>query len=660
MRCRVGCRVLGLVLLLPGLAPGEEAPLQRGLGEPVADFALKQAGTERVVRLSEAAGPKATVLVFLGTDCPIGNLYLPRLSELQAEYGPKGVAFLGINANASESDEAIAAHAREAKLGFPVLRDPESRTADQLQALRTCEALVLDANHVLRYRGCIDDQYRVGSRRDRPVRRFLAEAVEAVVAGRGVENPATNVDGCPIERPIRGETKASARPIDRVRPAPPAIVEAYRALEGEELPEVGAVSYAKDVAAILQKRCQSCHRPGQVGPFSLLTYEDAKRWAVSISEVVEERRMPPWHADPRIGHFENDRHLTPKERATLFAWVDQECPPGDLAASPANPTFPEEWSAGTPDLVFELPETYTVQAEGVVPYQRFVVHTNFKEDVWVQAAEARPGDRSVVHHIIVYVLTPTADAGRPRAMHLCGYAPGDMPSVYPPGIAKRIPAGSDLVFEMHYTPIGKIRTDRSKVGLTLSKVAVEREAITRPIANEKLEIPPNVPNQEVTSSWTFSRDSVLLSFMPHMHLRGKDFRYTARYPDGREEELLSVPAYDFNWQSYYRLATPKKMPKGTTIACVAHFDNSPGNPALRDDAADRPVNEPTWAEPVRWGNQTWEEMMIGYIDYIPDVPVTASTTPAGGGQSPQIGRMLLRRAMRELQRKVPATAATKP
>jgi hypothetical protein len=278
--------------------------------------------------------------------------------------------------------------------------------------------------------------------------------------------------------------------------------------------------------------------------------------------VVDDRRMPPWHADPRYDKFEIDRSLPPRERATLVAWVEQGTPLGDPRALPPPRTFPEGWTIGTPDVIFEIPEPYTVAAQGVLPYQRFRVPTGFTEDKWVQAAEARPGDRSVVHHIIVYV----ADHDRNEDLHgrsdaqLCGYAPGDMPSIYPPGTAKRIQAGSDLIF---------------------ARQPVTRQGFTKGIAQARFAIPPVAEDFPVESSFTFPDDAHLLSFQPHMHLRGKDFRYTATKPDGTSEVLLSVQAYDFGWQRTYRLAEPKAMLNGTRIDCLAHFDNSATAPPDR-------------------------------------------------------------------------------
>jgi hypothetical protein len=349
-----------------------------------------------------------------------------------------------------------------------------------------------------------------------------------------------------------------------------------------------------------------------VGPFPLEKYDDARGHAAMIREVVDDRRMPPWHADPRYGKFSNDRRLSPRERSTLLAWVDHGAPLGDPAALPAPRTFPEKWTIGTPDAVFEIPAPQVVAAQGTLDYVHVRVPTHFKEDRWIQAAEAQPGDRAVVHHIIVYVDDHGGRRRRGGEAHLCGFAPGDLPTVLPAGTAKKIPAGSDLIFQIHYTPNGTMRTDRSRVGFIYAKAPVEHQAYTHGIAQRRFLIPPGADNYPVASSFTFPRDAHLLSFMPHMHLRGKSFEYRATYPDGTSEVLLSVPAYDFGWQTAYALATPKAMPKGTRIDCQAHYDNSAGNPANPDPK-----------RAVTWGDQTFEEMMIGYIDYTDDDPVKA-------------------------------------
>ena len=597
-------------------APGAEPlPADRGVGKRLADFILRDSAGKSV-SLYGFRGKKAGVIVFTGVDCPLSNLYMARLAELAKAYEARGVAFLAIDPNTGATAEAVAANAKEHGITFPVLLDPDNRVADTLLAERTCETLVVDGTARLRYRGAIDDQYGLKARKDAPTQNYLVDALAAVLADKDPAVKATPVAGCPIERV---KPRAAARDVRRIRTPPPEVV-AARA-DRETPVEVGRVNYAADVAAILQAKCQSCHRPGQVGPFSLLSYDDARRHAATIREVVDDRRMPPWHADPRHGHFANDRSLDARERATLLAWVDQGAPLGDPAAVPAPRAFPEGWTIGTPDVVIEMPETYTVAAQGTLPYQRFRVPTGFTEDKWIQAAEARPGDRSVVHHVIAYLDDhgKSKEAGRHADRHLCGYAPGDMPSVFPAGTAKRIPAGSDLIFEVHYTPNGTIKTDKSSIGLVFAKEPVVHQAFTHGIVQGKFTIPPGAPDYKVESSFTAPADLHLLSFMPHMHLRGKDFRYTAVFPDGTSEVLLSVPAYDFAWQSAYRLAEPRAIPKGTRIDCVAHYDNSSGNPANPD---------PTKA--VKWGDQTFEEMMIGYVDYVEDAPEPA----AGAAREP--------------------------
>ena len=606
-------------MLVAALAAAPEEPsLTRQVGTSPGMFTLDDAKTGKPVALASFEGKKAGVLVFLGTDCPIGNLYVNKLAELSRAYEPKGVVFLGINANDHESIEMIANHAKEFGIPFPVLKDPGSKVADQFQAARTCEVILLDEKAIVRYRGAIDDQYGYGVRRSRSIRNHLAEALDALLAGKPIETAGTSVVGCPIERP---NAKKLALDTPKIRAAAPEIAEA---LKDEPIVEVGPVTYASHVAGILQNSCQNCHRPKSAAPFSLLTYDDAKRWAASIQEVVDDRRMPPWHADPKFGHFANDRRLSAKDRATLMAWVAQGTPLGDPKDIPPAKKFAEGWVVGEPDVVFEMPNEYTVKPDGFINYEYFRIPTGFTEDKWVQSVECMPGDRSVVHHIIAYLDEPNTRQGE-EPNHLGGYAPGELPSVYTPGIAKKVPAGSSILLQVHYTPMGKIKRDRSRVGFIFAKAPPQHEAITKGIVNEKFRIPPNASNEKVESRMKFGQDSHILSFMPHMHLRGKDFRYEAVYPDGRTETLLSVPAYDFAWQSYYRLKEPLAVPKGTVIHCVAHFDNSDKNLANPD-----PNKE------VRWGDQTYEEMMIGYIDYYRDKPIKTAEAAKPSNSSPTV------------------------
>ncbi len=580
--------------------PRPALPADRGVGQRMGNFKLRDVVNDRQVSLYGFAGKKAAVLVFLGAECPLAELYAPRLKELNSAYRSRGVVFLAINSNAGDSAAAMAAQARKHALDFPMLRDERNVVADLAMAERTPEVVVLDGRAVIRYRGAIDDQYGVGTRKPEPAHRYLADALDSILAGKPVALASTAAPGCLIDRALPAEARSSA---PRIRPAAPAILAGIKETAGETTADVGAVTYAQ-AGRILQERCESCHRPGQVGPFPLRTYDDARKHAAMIGEVVDNRRMPPWHADPRHGKFSNDRSLTPRERATLLAWVEQGTPLGDPKDAPPPREFPDGWTIGKPDLVIEMPQDYLVPAQGVLEYVRIRVPTHFQEDRWVQAAEARPGERSAVHHIIAYVVPPK-DAKRDRheESHLVAYAPGDLPSIYPAGTAKRIPAGSDLLFELHYTPNGQPHTDRSKVGLVFAKEPVVREARTVGIAETGFLIPAGKDDVPVASTLTLDRETRLLNFMPHMHLRGKDFRYTVTRPGQPPEVVLSVPAYDFGWQSIYTLANPMALPAGTRIDCLAHFDNSAGNP-----------NNPDPTRLVRWGDQTTDEMMIGYID----------------------------------------------
>ncbi|HWP43585.1 MAG TPA: cytochrome c [Blastocatellia bacterium] len=390
------------------------------------------------------------------------------------------------------------------------------------------------------------------------------------------------------------------------------------------------VTFTKEVAPILYKNCVVCHRAGEAAPMSLISYREARPWARSIKEVVVDRRMPPWYADPSHTEFSNDRRLSQKEIDTIVAWVDGGAKEGDPKDLPPPPKFTEGWSIGKPDVVLSMTEEFNVPAEGVIPYKYFAVPTNFTEDKYVQFAEIRQGNRAVVHHVIVSVREPgdgpTPEPGEirleePRPQQnrtslrrgnsadgrLIGWAPGEDPLILRPGQAKLIKKGSFLIFQVHYTPNGAPAKDRTSVGLIFSRVPVEKRVITAGAVGRDLEIPPGHPNYEVRSSYTFKEDSHIDSLHPHMHVRGKDFEYRLVYPDGKSKLLLSVPRWDFNWQLTYFFKEPVAAPKGSRIECVAHYDNSPKNKFNPD---------PT--KVVRWGDQTWDEMMIGYFDFTID------------------------------------------
>jgi hypothetical protein len=379
-------------------------------------------------------------------------------------------------------------------------------------------------------------------------------------------------------------------------------------------PDMPKVTFTKDVAPILFKNCVECHRPGEIGPMSLLSYQEVRPWAKAIRERVVERSMPPWSADPKIGKWANDPSLSPKEIDTIVTWVNAGAPKGDDKDLPAAPKFTEGWTIGQPDVVLEMPVEHTVPAEGTVPYLYFTIPTGFTEDKWIRALEIRPGNRAVVHHVIAFTQEPGAAnaSGRGEGSRgwgqLGGITPNKTGVVYAPGYARLIKKGSNIIFQMHYTTNGQVTKDRTKIGLIFATEPAKKLLVTGNALNARFAIPPGDPNYEVRSSATMKEDVYLTSFMPHMHVRGKDFTYTAVYPDGRSEVLLHVPKYDFNWQLTYLPKEPIRLPKGTRLECVAHFDNSARNKYNPDPSKE-----------VRWGDQTWEEMMIGWFSYFRDI-----------------------------------------
>jgi hypothetical protein len=391
------------------------------------------------------------------------------------------------------------------------------------------------------------------------------------------------------------------------------------------------VTFHKDIEPILQARCQSCHRPGEAAPMSLLTYPEARPWAAAIREAVAVRKMPPWFADPAHGHFANDRRLPQAEIDRITAWVEGGSKEGDPKDAPGPLSFTEGWAMGKPDAVVEMPMAFPVPASGTVEYTYFVVPTGFTEDKWVENVEVRAGNAKVVHHVVVEVRPPGVkyltdakygeafvpqskpavhkpDTGAGRleiaSIEVAGvYVPGGLPYYLKPGQARLVPAGSDLIFQMHYTTNGKAATDRSRVGFQFAKAPPSERVVNTFVSNRNLRIPAGAADQAVLAKVTLQSDSTLLAMFPHMHVRGKGFEYRATYPSGESETLLSVPAYDFNWQLTYYLQQPKALPKGTVLECIARYDNSPNNRFNPDPAKD-----------VYWGDQTWEEMLAGFVD----------------------------------------------
>ncbi len=390
----------------------------------------------------------------------------------------------------------------------------------------------------------------------------------------------------------------------------------------------GIPTFSRDVAPIFYKRCAECHRPTGMAPMALMTYEDSRPWARAVRQKVTAREMPPWGADRAVGTFANDPSLSPAEIDTIAAWVDGGAPEGNRSDLPPAPKFADGWSIGKPDLVFTMLQPFNVPADGTVPYVYVTIPTNLKEDIWIQGVELKPTDRRVVHHIISDLVEGNGQPPDPSPKltkdpsrkeiggGLGGLVPGRLYGLFEDGVAKKIPAGSDIVLQMHYTTIGQAVTDQTQIGVVLAKEPPAKLRATGGgmMPNLFFVIPPGNPNYEVTAKKTIDHDTYLSTLYPHMHVRGKDATYTIVYPDGREEIVLRVPKYDFNWQLSYKLAEPKPMPKGSTLVITAHFDNSRANRFNPDPTAT-----------VRWGEQTWEEMLIGYYGTIePAAPAATS------------------------------------
>ncbi len=605
--------VLAVVVSTLVMALGARADEETRIGRQIADFTLRDYyGKE--VRLADFDDSKLVVVAFLGTECPLVKLYTPRLGSLQQQFGARGVAFLGINSNRQDPPTKIAGYARKYGERFPILKDPDNKIADAFGAARTPEVFVLDEERAVRYCGRIDDQYSVGLSRPKVTRNDLAIALDELLAGKPVGDPVTQAPGCFIGR------------ITKIEPH-------------------GDITFSNQIARILNRRCVECHRDGELAPFPLTTFDEVVGWAETIREVVNDGRMPPWFADPNFGHFANDSSMSAEEKSAINRWVDNGSPEGNPADLPEPPTFITGWRMDRPDEVYYMDEPFTVPAEGTVPYQHFLIDPEFEEDVWITGAEARPGNASVVHHIVLFAVPgqmremaeeliarerqgekvfdiqqgERREEGDRRgggggALSMGGfgqmvaiYSPGIPPWQYPDGTAMRIRKGSLFFAQMHYTPDGTEQTDRSYVGLRFADPANVRKQIRYGLAvNAALQIPPHENDYEATARVTFRRDTLLLNLFPHMHYRGKSFRFEAHYPDGSREVLLDVPRYDFNWQLRYDLAEPKFLPKGTKLLCTAHFDNSEDN-----------LSNPDPTRTVRFGLQSWEEMLVGYYTHVP-------------------------------------------
>ena len=615
-RAFVVCVCLSFVLS-KGLAQAAEASGQDRLGRIVSDAVLTDYRGASV-SLADVKDKPIVVLAFLGTECPLAKLAVAKLNVLAKEFEPRGVAVLGINSNRQDSLADLAVQAKEQGVSFRLLKDAGNKLADAAGAVRTPEVVVLDQQRAIRYVGRIDDQDGIGYRRETAKRQDLKVAIEELLADKPVSVATTEVEGCFIGK----------------------VREAKRGAE---------VTYSKHVAPILQNRCVNCHRPGQVAPFAMTSYDEVAGWAETIAEVVEENRMPPWHASSDHGNFANARNLSDEEKRVLLDWVKFGAPEGDRNDLPPPKSFTDGWQLPRePDLIVNMRDKpYDVPASGTVRYQYFSIDPKLTEDKWITAAEIQPGERSVVHHVLVFAKTDSElrkfDG---EGAFLAAYVPGFLPQQYPTGMAKLLPAGAKLIFQVHYTPNGKKTADLSRIGLLFADEASITHAVMTSEARKSggLIIPPNADNSRHEANSPKSPvDVQLLNLMPHMHVRGKSFRYELRTADGRNETVLDVPRYDFNWQTSYQLAEPLSISAGSSLHVVAHYDNSENN-----------LNNPNPKATVRWGEQTWDEMLIGYFDVaVPREAFEATRKPTAGSKPKALGSnlppALLKQIVEQLQ-----------
>jgi peroxiredoxin len=563
-----GNRVTPVLIVMALAAAPAQAAETPGLGLA---FELPAANGKRVEFPDDHGG--ITVVCFLGAECPLARLYGPRLQQLADEFETQGVWFVGINSNRQDSMSDVEDYVAEHEITFPVAKDYDNHVADQFGAHRTPEVFVIDEDLTVRYRGRIDDQYLPGIVRSEPSREDLRVALEELLSGEPVSVPSAEATGCRIGRVHAGEVTCQE-------------------------------TWCREVTRILQAHCVECHRAGEIGPFALTDYEEVLGWAETMLETIDDGRMPPWHADPDHGDFTNARLMTDSDKETLHNWVSGGMPYGDIGDLPEPEDYVDGWQLdGEPDLVVSMrEEPFGVPARGIVEYQYFVVDPGFEEDTWVSGAQVVPGNRSVVHHAIVFIRPP--DGARFRGMGWLGaYVPGQRSTMLPQGYARRVPAGSKLVFQMHYTPNGAEQDDCTRIGLIFEEdESVTHEVFTLVALDQDFEIPPHAGDFAVEGRLSrLPAEAELLAIAPHMHLRGKSFEVFACSGE-RRDILLNVPHYDFNWQHVYELSEPLPLGPVERLEFTIRFDNSDANPFNPDPS-----------QYVTWGDQTWEEMAVAFF-----------------------------------------------
>jgi len=542
---------------------------------------------------------KALALVFLSTECPIANGYIPELNRLHARFESEhsGVELYGVISSRSTTREQAAKHSEEYQPSFPVLFDASGDLAAELQPTHTPEAFVFDHLGKLIYRGRIDDTYAgLGKRREKASQHDLADAISAAVNHKAPVAPQADPVGCRFE-----SRKSSA--------------------------ERSSVTYTRDIAPLLQANCMNCHREGEVAPFPLTSYEDAAKRAGQIVDVTASKFMPPWRPEPEFGHLLGERRLTQRQIEMISEWAEAGAPEGDRLELPPAPKFVDGWLLGEPDLVVKMPESFEVPADGRDVFRNFVIPLDLAEDKLVALAEFRPGNRRIVHHALFYLDSNGAarkkDGADPGPGYgsfggpgfvptgaIGGWAPGGNPLPLPDNMGRALKKGSDLVLQVHYHPSGKREVDQSTVGIHFVKQSSTKVVAGLMVLDRSLNIPAGEKEHSMSGTYTLPSDVTLVGVTPHMHLLGREMKAVATLPDGRTEPLIWIKDWNFNWQDQYLFAEPIRLPRGTRLDVSAVYDNSTGNP----------LNPNTPPKRVTWGEQTTDEMFICFFLATTDRP----------------------------------------
>jgi len=587
--------LIAAMLLMTGgpvhASDGDEiTPRDVPIGSKIQDLRFKD--IRSVPRsLSDLGNHNAYVLAFVTTRCPIVKKTLPKLKELYERIREQDVVVVCVNVGADDTIREVAAQAIDYDVPFVFVKDYELSVSRALGVTKTPEFAVLDSDYALVYRGRFDDQIRLGGTRATPTRSDLEIALDEVLHDKPVTVSQTPIDGCLITTTIAKRSGESS------------------------------TTYYNDVAGIVYEKCTPCHRPGTAAPFSLIGYEDFSANAEMIREVIRDETMPPWYASAQHGNFQNDRSLTTAEKSRIHAWLDSDRQAGEPADGPVVPEFQDsQWRIGTPDLVITMLEQHTVPATGFVPYKYVILPHVFFNETWVEAFEIRPENQSVVHHCNMAYAT---SEGASDETFITGYVPGGQPldlGRFNSGVAYRIPAGSGLGLQIHYTTTGKEEKSRIQVGLRFPREQVRKQLHHFVLDPRGWVIPPGDPAFKIHESHQLKHNADLLGLFTHMHVRGRDMTFFANMANGNRECLLQIPNYNFEWQLGYEFKPGTKiLPKGTTIEAIAHFDNSKFNPYNPDPA-----------KSVEYGPQTVDEMFNGFVFYVDNdeqlsIPVNPKT-----------------------------------